>query len=86
MWACNLLGSHGQQELQAHLLSPLTEGNLIRCFLVPLAQRYLRKCDTLAICALGSRVDVCVRQSGQVRKEAATTDCGGSPGSFSPDN
>ena len=31
----------------------------------------------------GSRVDVCVRQPGQVRKEAATTDSGGSPGSFS---
>src|SRR5690606_10420247 len=35
-----------------------------------------------AICPPGSRVDVCVRQLGQVRKEAATTDCGGSPGSF----
>ena len=27
-------------------------------------------------------MDVCVRQPGQVRKEAATTDCGGSFGSF----
>src|SRR5689334_8153793 len=32
----------------------------------------------------GSRSDVCVRQPGQVRKEAATTVSGGSAGSFSP--
>ena len=31
----------------------------------------------------GSRSDVCARQPGQVRKEAATTGCGGSAGSFS---
>src|SRR6187551_2748976 len=37
-----------------------------------------------AICPPGSRVDVRVRQPGQVRKEAATTDGSGSPGSFNP--
>ncbi len=30
----------------------------------------------------GSRVDVCVRSPGQVRKEAAQVDCVGSLGSF----
>ena len=35
-----------------------------------------------AICPPGSWVDVRVRQPGQVRKEAATTDGSGSPGSF----
>ena len=44
---------------------------------------YLRKRDTPAICAAGSRSDVCARQPGQVRKEAATTGCGGSAGSLS---
>ena len=42
----------------------------------------LRKRDSTAICAAGSRSDVCARQPGQVRKEAATTGCGGSAGSF----
>ena len=32
--------------------------------------------------ARGSRVDVCVRSPGQVRKEAAQVDSDGSPGSF----
>ena len=44
----------------------------------------LRKRDKDAICAAGSRSDACVRQPGQVRKEAATTGCGGSAGSFVP--
>ena len=52
---------------------------LIRRF----AHTDLRKCDTAAIGRAGSRSDVCARQPGQVRKEAATTGCGGSAGSFS---
>ena len=44
----------------------------------------LRKRDKAAICAAGSRSGACVRQPGQVRKEAATTGCGGSAGSFVP--
>lgn len=40
-------------------------------------------CASLAIWPPGSRVDVCVRSPGQVRKEAAQVDCGGSLGSFS---
>ena len=35
-----------------------------------------------AICPPGSRVDVCVRSPGQVRKEAAQVNCDGSLGSF----
>ena len=42
----------------------------------------LRKRDSAAICASGSRAGVCLRQLGQVRKEAATTDSDGSLGSF----
>jgi|GEM_PF-6722858 len=43
----------------------------------------LKSARFAAICPPGSRVDVCVRSPGQVRKEAAQVDCGGSLGSFS---
>jgi hypothetical protein len=40
--------------------------------------------DFAAIGRSGSRVDVCVRSPGQVRKEAAQVNCDGSLGSYFP--
>ena len=57
-------------------------GIVARVHATPAKSLKLQAYAPAAIWRAGSRSDVCVRSPGQVRKEAAQVDCGGSAGSF----